>query len=307
MTPSPSVASSCPAPVAIAIAGYRPTSVKEEAAAFARSVVAAVAPSSGPRAKALLWACSKLGSFGLSVGLDASPEVLLHPSVIERFIVVGCGNLSAAGRRTLRTNLRYVAARLERGCRPSPTPLPRERAKAPYTDAEIASYLGLADAQPTVARRHRANGLICLGAGAGLVGSDLRQLRGTDVIARSGGLVAEVHGAHPRVVPVLARYHRLLVESACFAGEHPVISRGDPERKNVTTPLLGSLVGGEDLPRLSTFRLRATWLRCCIETIGLHGFMDAAGITCSQRLGDLVASLPAVSEDELVTLLGGQD
>jgi hypothetical protein len=292
--------------VASAIDDYRPRRAVDEAIVhFARTAVAGVRPQNPARAKALVGACVHLGCFGVSVGLDPSCEVLFQPSVIERFIVVGAASLSAPTKRTVRANVRFVASRLGRRG-PLPVRLPREPAKAPYSQDEIACYLALADAQPTPARRHRSTGLICLGAGAGLVGPDLRQLRGTDVVARSGGLIAVVHGARPRVVPVLARYHRLLVESAHFAGEGPVISGGDPERKNVTTPLLSSLVGGQDLPRLSTSRLRATWLRCCIETIGLRGFMDAAGITCSQRLGDLVASLPGTGEDELVALLGGQ-
>ena len=33
--------------------------------------------------------------------------------------------------------------------------------------------------------------------------------------------------------------------------------------------------------------------------------MAAAGITCSQRLGDLVAGLPAMGEEAMVALLGG--
>jgi hypothetical protein len=36
--------------------------------------------------------------------------------------------------------------------------------------------------QSTLARRMRATALICLGAGAGLIGSELRRLRGEDVI-----------------------------------------------------------------------------------------------------------------------------
>lgn len=42
------------------------------------------------------------------------------------------------------------------------------------------------------------------------------------------------------------------------------------------------------------------------ETIGLRAFMDAAGITCSQRLGDLVAGLLPRSEEEAVALLVGR-
>jgi len=39
--------------------------------------------------------------------------------------------------------------------------------------------------------------------------------------------------------------------------------------------------------------------------IGLGVFMAAAGVSCSQRLGDIAASLPALGEQEMVTLLGG--
>ena len=42
----------------------------------------------------------------------------------------------------------------------------------------------------------------------------------------------------------------------------------------------------------------------CAGNIGLGAFMAAAGISCSQRLGDIVAGLPPVSEPEMVALLG---
>jgi hypothetical protein len=45
----------------------------------------------------------------------------------------------------------------------------REHAKAPYSPVEIGGYLAGADAQPTVAGRMRASGLVCLGAGARLI------------------------------------------------------------------------------------------------------------------------------------------
>jgi integrase len=102
---------------------------------------------------------------------------------------------------------------------PADAPLPRERAKAPYSQAQIAGFLALADAQPTVPRRMRAAGLVCLGAGAGLAGADLRGVRGTDVSCRSGGVIVEVSsGRRPRAVPVLARYHARLLAAAAFAG-----------------------------------------------------------------------------------------
>ena len=78
----------------------------------------------------------------------------------------------------------------------------------------------------------------------------------------------------------------------------------DPGRRNITTPLTRSLSGGAGLPRLEGSRLRATWLAEVAELIGLATFMHAAGITCSQRLGDLLAGLEPAAEAGAVRLLG---
>ena len=182
--------------------------------------------------------------------------------------------------------------------------LPRERAKQPYSPAEIAGFLALADAQPVASRRVRAAGLVCLGAGAGLIRADLRAVRGTDVICRSGGVIVAVRGARPRAVPVLSRYHDRLLAAARFAGTAPVCGGADPGRRNITTPLTRSLSGGTGLPRLDTSRPRATWLTEVAELLGLATFMHAAGITCSQRLGDLLAALDPADEATAVALLG---
>lgn len=297
MTPAPEVTA--------AICGFSPRSIPAEAAAFAREVVTSACPPTKARAKALLFACSKLGAFGMAHGLECVPEVLLHPSVIERFCALGVPQVSPATRRTLRSNLRYVAARVL-AAHASPAPLSRERAKAPYTDAEIARYLALCDAQPTIARRTHAWALVCLGAGAGLMGADLRDVTGADVVVRSGGVLVIVRGRRPRVVPVRAQFHERLLGSARFAGEGFLIGGSAPDRRNVTTPLVASLAGGKDMARLDTGRLRATWLSACAKELGIKAFMDAAGVVCTQRLGDIVVSLGPVDERVAVHLLGAR-
>jgi hypothetical protein len=276
-----------------------------EAAAFARTVVAGCGPLGRDRAKNLLWAAGKLAAWGIGLGLDPVPGVLLHPSVIERFTAHGPG-LSGTARRTLRTNLRFIARRVVPHLDPADAPLPRGRAKKPYTAGEIAGYLALAAAQPAAGRRARAAALVCLGAGAGLIRSDLRNARGTDVCCRSGGVIVDVRGRVPRAVPVLARYHAPLLEAAAFAGQDFLTGGTEPERGNITNPLTRSLAGGGGLPALDTSRLRATWLADVAQLIGLPVFMRAAGITCSQRLGDIIAGLhPDGGEAHAVTLLGG--
>ena len=122
-------------------------------------MVPAAGPRGRERAKDLLWAAARLADYAVPLGLDPVPEVVLHPSVIERFARCAPG-LSGVARRTLRTNLRFIARRVVPQLTPADVPLPRERAKAPYSPAEIAGYLALADAarrtQPA-ARNSRVN------------------------------------------------------------------------------------------------------------------------------------------------------
>jgi integrase len=290
---------------AAAIAAYAPASLSPEAAGFARSAARWAAPRTRERAKALLYAAGRLAGFGESVGMELEAETLLAQASVERFVLTGCAALSPATRRTLRTNLRALARAHESPSRPEPAPLPRERAKAPYSEAEIEGYLRLAAAQPTEARRMRATALLCLGAGAGLVGAQLRRLRGRDVKRRSGGLVVEVSGRRARAVPVLARYHRPLEAAAAFAGEGYLLGGREPDRRNLSEALNAALSGDPSLPRLEPGRLRSTWLCECAQLVGLRAFMEAAGLRCSQRLGDLVAELPQTAETTAVALLGG--
>lgn len=296
------------AEVMTVITAWRGIGVSEEAMAFARVAVSAAMPSGPARARSLLWACSRLGAWGTAVGLEPVPEVLLHPSVIERFVTVGMTRASEAARRSGRADLRFVARRAAPALAhpPPPLALSRSRAKPPYTPAEIAAYLALADAQPTEARRQRLGGLLCLGLGAGLAGAELRAITGACVVERSGGLVVVVEGHRARVVPVLGRYHDRLVTSARFADEGFVCGGSSPSRKNVTSNLVGKIVGGGDLAHLDVGRLRSTWLATHIERLGLGALLAAAGVTCSQRLGDLAAHLPVVGEEALVALLGAR-
>jgi integrase len=253
-----------------------------------------------------LFAASGLSAFALGTGLALQADVVFSPPVVERFIVVNARVLSGPTRRTLRTNCRTLGRALEAYPAPLPVPLPRERAKTPYTEREISAFLALAEAQPTPQRATKAAALVCLGAGAGLAGADLRALRGNDVTARSGGVVVAVTGRRARTVPVLARYHARLLCCAERAGEELLVGGSNPWRRNVTTPVVGSLTGGDDLPRLEVARLRATWLAEVAAAIGLPAFMAAAGVSCCQRLGDIVGHLPKAKEEQAVAWLGGR-
>jgi integrase len=237
-------------------------------------------------------------------GRALEPRVVLCEATVERFILVGCQRVSPATRRTLRTNLRALAHALEAYPQPAPVALARERAKRPYALSEVDGFLRLAAAQSTRARGLRASALICLGAGAGVIAGELRRVRGSDIVCRAGGVIVAVSGQRARTVPVSERYHERLLEAAAFAGDRYVIGGRDPDRRNVTDSLCAALSTDLTLPRLQAGRLRSTWLVECAQRIGLGVFMQAAGLSCSQRLGDLTAQLPRATEHELVALLG---
>ena len=275
------------ADVAAYVAQWRPSSVSPQAAAFARDVIAAAEPHDRERAKNLLWAAGRLADYAASLGLDLVPETVFRPSVLERFArrawPVGGGAADAAHQPAVHRPPRGPAA-VSGGCAAAPG-----AGQGPYSPAEIGGFLALAGAQPTAERRMRATGLVCLGAGAGLIRADLRDVRGSDVLRRSGGVVVQVRGPRGRVVPVLARYHAPLLAAARSAGDGLVVGGADPGRRNLTNPPVAALDGGAGLPRLDTSRLRATWLAEVAGLLGLATFMHAAGISCSQRLGDLAA------------------
>ena len=114
-----------------------------------------------------------------------------------------------------------------------------------------------------------------------------------------------VRGPRARVVPVLSRYHDVLRASAQFAHHQFVVGGEELTRHNVTSRLVSSLAGGEDVARLSIHRLRSTWLVAVAELTGLKILMDAAGITCSQHLGDVVKLCRTASEAASISALGG--
>ena len=137
---------------------------------------------------------------------------------------------------------------------------------------------------------------------AGICGVEFRrrhERRGVQL-----GLWIFADGLPGRAVPALGRYHVLLLAAARFAGTGLICGGTDPGRRNLTNPLIRALDGGGGLPRLDTSRLRATWLADCGDLLGLATFMHAAGISCSQRLGDLAAGLAPAGEAEAVRLLG---
>ena len=219
--------------------------------------------------------------------------------------MAGLSDLSEGTRRTMRANLRHVARHAApQFSAPRPVALRRDTVKRPYTDAQVERYVALVVHQSTPERVARLTGLLGLGLGAGLEASDMRLVRGIDIVERSGGLVVCVRGGKARRVPVLERFGARLRDSALFAGGGFVVGGNDPGRKNVTSALIATLDVGR-LDRLEVPRLRATWLAWHIRRLGLDALVAAAGLTSTSRLVELAVSLGAPDDAQLVARLGG--
>ena len=132
------------------LSSWVPRGVDGRAGAFARLVVASADPPSWARARSLLWSASRLCDSALACGIEPDPVCVLSRPLIERFIVSGTSSWSSAARRTVRSNLAFLARRVHEST-PKPVPLGHERAQAPYSPIQLARYLALADAQPTQA------------------------------------------------------------------------------------------------------------------------------------------------------------
>ena len=69
---------------------------------------------------------SQSSDWALPLGLEAAPEVLLHPSAAERFTRCAPG-MSPVVRRTLRTNLRFIGRRVVPQLYPADLPVRTKR------------------------------------------------------------------------------------------------------------------------------------------------------------------------------------
>lgn len=275
-------------------AGGRAARAWPQTDSIVRCITAASTSSTSNAAKYL----SHLADFAAwahSEGISLTSRHLLDAETIERYIAIGMPGAREATRATRRSILRRIARR----CHPSPAdpppPIAYRRLRPPYAPAELDAYLSLAASQPTPNRRRSLLAILHLGLGCGLASRDLAWVTGTDVrsVADGGLLVTVSGGSRPRSVTALAAHERPLARLADAVGPRLLIGGQVRGRRNVTRGPLCDVVGGEDLPRLETARLRSTWLLIHLRArTPLPALMQAAGLTTVRPLEDLLHLCP---------------
>jgi hypothetical protein len=238
-------------------------------------------------------------------GLDLVPEVVLQPDTIDRFVAHGCAHLSPGSQ----SNYRSVLYRIGESTlgndvyAPRRLPLSASDPVEPYSESEERALVGWIRGLPTSSMRDGALAVLGLGFGAGLTSSEMTRLRASEVESTSSGLVIGVEGARARRVPVTARWE-LHVREAVDAASGGLLFR--PDRTRVVGSHVSRFVERlprGDAPKLSTQRLRATWVVRHLEAGAPINVLAAAAGVGPERLVRYVPSMhpvDAVSADRLL-------
>lgn len=248
---------------------------------------------------------SDFAAWAHAEGVPLVREALLDPEVIERYVAVGMSGSKDSTRATRRAILRRIARHCASPPQDLPLPIAYRRVRPPYSPEEINGLLALASAQPTASRRRTLRAILHLGLGCGIASRDLAWVRGQDVEELPDGavIVTVSGGTRPRTVITLQAHETPLLQLARAAGSDLLIGGNTRGRRNVTRGPFERVVGGEDLPRLETARLRSTWLLTHLRArTPLPALMDAAGLTTVRPLEDLLHHCPVAPDVARVAL-----
>jgi len=232
-------------------------------------------------------------------------ERLLDGDVIERYIAVGMLTSRDSTRATRRAVLRRIARHCASPPQDLPLPIAYRRVRPPYSLGEVQGLLALASAQPTPSRRRTLRAILHLGLGCGIASRDLAWVRGQDVEQFPDGSVSVTvsGGTRPRTVVALHAHETALLELSRFTSSGLLIGGSTRGRRNVTRGPLDRVIGGEDLPRLETARMRSTWLLAHLRArTPLSALMVAAGLATVRPLEDLLQYCPVDVEAARVAL-----
>jgi integrase len=203
-----------------------------------------------------LSAATAYTSWALIQGLALDDDVLLTDQAINMF----CAQQGHRG-KNLRSSLRRIARAngtftLSSGPRYSKTPL-----KSPYSPKEIVALLNFADSHSSSHRSVSLKALLTLGAGCGLSRADLRSITAKSFHLHDDQLFVD---AKSRCVSVLPDFVELANDIVLARPEGQLLGRRDG--KDVTANICEWTSNRSEIPRLSSDRLRATYVVVLIES-----------------------------------------
>jgi integrase len=257
----------------------------------------------------------------LSLGDLRRPDVYRSISVLTRFVVhcqdAGIGlepskvftftnaesylsSLSATQVNTHRTTLQQVADALGLAVRdalPSGRVGLRPRPMAYYTEDDLDALLGTALTQSTALRRRYALTMLSVCHGSGGHGADVVWMQRQDVRVEGSTVAIEYGAPRGRMVPVLRRYHAILLELCEGLDEDDYLCGSVPTPITAATQMARRLDdphGRRGGPRFRAQTLRDTWALTMVQrAIPVTDLLAALGSDRGSTVSRLAASLPA--------------
>jgi len=248
---------------------------------------------------------ARQAAWAVDEGIALDAESILDPDTVERFVTHGL--TGDPSRATYRAVLRRIGPLLTKSApwEPRPVSVARRKVAPPYSAGEIEALGGHARCQHTPAKRQAARAFVALGAGAGLDGRWVTQVRAEDIVIDGQVVLVRVGEPAPRLVPVLARWEAEVMDLASLAEDQFLVG-GYSTSRNRASALTSGLVVPPGHPRLSAARLRSTWLLGHLNAgTRLPELAAAAGLQGVTVLSDVLRDVAPMSEPEARRLLRG--
>ena len=232
----------------------------EHIRAFTQDACALAAPQTAYTASLLMTVAVPFVAWCVNEkGWPLQADVVFSRQAIDKYVTLENRKKSEGTRRNYRAMLMRISEVVAPEEHPDPlTPLSRKRVASPYTVTEMENFRRWAAAQAYGPKRYRAMLMLVLCAGAGLRSSDISSLYASDVLIDDRGVLLNVHGNNPRVVPLRREWESWMVAALEQApADEPLW--GTPNRtdkSNLLSSFTQYTVG--TFPRGD--RLRATWI-----------------------------------------------
>ncbi len=264
---------------------------------FTLAAAAEAAPLTSYEAKAIVGPLAQYVDWHSTSGVPLDRAQMFTRANVDKFIKERTKHMVKGSRSNYRAVLRRVVEAFDEPQQPSGKPLaltastPAER----YSPAVELAHRAMARNQATRSRRENAELLLGLGYGVGLPTEEIAILHGIHVVEVPGGVEIHVPGRRARVVPVLPEWESVILAAAHRVGEGMLFL---PNREGYARNLLNKFVSDLDhggAPRISTQRMRATWIvRMLNAGIRVNVIMAMAGVTDYYAIGRYVQFMDEV-------------
>ena len=258
---------------------------------FVRQAISPLMDLKATSLRPFLIALTRLGVFAHKNAQAMKVEIVLSPAMIKAFVAT-----LKKGERDVEPNLWRLAKawNLVPSSESVTDGVPRPDYLTPYTTDEIDALVDAALNQPTTLRSATLLSIIFLGAGAGVVRIDAREVTSTDIHFHSDGSMFVFAGDHcAKVLPEfveLANQVRALRPTGRL--------RGDRDPSNLTANAAVWIKGRRGVPALSADRLRATYMCALLESgTGLLDLLSWSGLKSAEALDGYINQVSGSTSD----------